>query len=92
MAKKKKAQELEIAVEVIDKWGSIGEDAQYDLLTEAISSLCDQLSESGADPELTAAALFGVFMDRMSQLSDREEYEAILEEALATPWEERIVH
>jgi len=79
-------------VEEVNKWDSIDEDTQFDLLQEAMTTLCDQLTESGADPELLSAALFGLFIERMCDSGDREEYEAILEEALITPWTEHTLH
>jgi hypothetical protein len=76
----------------VNRWAGIDEDTQFDLLQESLNTLCEHLIESGADPELLSAAVFGVFIERMCDSGDRDEYEAILEEALDTPWEEHTLH
>lgn len=80
------------AVTVVADWERLTDDQQYEVLAKAIQEMTEKLDLSGADPELISAALFSVFVDRMSDSGDREQYDDILQEALDTEWPEHTVH
>ena len=82
-------QDLDNGVEIVDELpANLTEDQTFDLAYNTVVALCNELEAKGLDSEILTASLFVVFSERMYEADAREEFEAMLEEALEDSWPE----
>lgn len=67
-------------------------DQQFGIVIAAVESLCANLESQGLSAEVISAVLLESFASRMASINDREGYEAMLEEAINTEWQDQSIH
>lgn len=67
-------------------------DQQFSIVCATVESLCANLESQGLDTEVITAVLLESFASRMASINDREGYEAMLEEAMHTEWQDQSIH
>lgn len=72
-------------LEVIDITG-LDDDAIAGMVYATVEALCTTLETRGIESSFVDACLFMLFCERMYQNDSREEFEEMIEEALADPW------
>ena len=77
-------QEIDIA--------QLDDGQQFELVAVSIEAVCASLEARGVDAEIVNTVLLEAFCHRMAEVNDRSAYEELLEEALATEWEDVTVH
>jgi hypothetical protein len=87
-----KLKSVQAEVEIVDDFSKLSEDQTLDLLHTTFSTLIAKLETHGVDPELISSILFAMFAERCADMDDRATFEAVLEEALETPWEDITIH
>ncbi len=77
-------QEIDIA--------KLDDGQQFELVAVSIEAVCASLEARGVDAEIVSTVLLEAFCYRMAEVNDRSAYEELLEDALATEWEDVTVH
>ena len=67
---------------------TLDEDSQIEIVLTQLDDYALELENKGISMEVIDAALFSVFVGRLSERGDRESFDAYIEEAQEEPWPE----
>jgi hypothetical protein len=71
---------------------SLDEDSQLLVVYNRLEQFCIDLELQGVEQHVIDSVLLSLFVDRMTVLGDREQFDEILSEALLEEWPEITVH
>lgn len=71
---------------------SLDEDSQLAIVYNRLEEFCNSLELQGVEQHIVDSVLLSLFVDRMTVLGDREQFDEILSEALLEEWPEITVH
>ena len=71
---------------------SLDEDSQLAIVYNRLEQFCIDLELQGVEQHVVDSVILSLFVDRMTVLGDREQFDELLAEALLEEWPEITVH
>ena len=71
---------------------SLDEDSQLAVVYNRLEQFCIDLELQGVEQHIVDSVILSLFVDRMTVVGDREQFDELLAEALLEQWPEITVH
>lgn len=78
--------------EDIEELSSLDEDSQLAIVYNRLEQFCVDLELQGVEQHIVDSVILSVFVDRMTVLGDRDQFDELLAEALLEEWPEITLH